>query len=739
MNEFLAQFLVESRELVEHATDDLLALEQVPDDRARLDSAFRGFHTLKGAAGIVEFTAMGRAVHAAEDLLEAVRSGEQPVTADLVSNCLACLDQVVRWLDAIDAEGALPIDAEAAAARLVARLASPAGPSLADARAASAAEDPDPPWAGRLRADTAGVVGARIAIRYTPSADCFFRGEDPLGLMSRLPGLLALEIRPLQPWPLLEELDPFAANLVIDALSSASSKEVADHLRPVSDQVRIYALRQDDDPVFPDRAAKVLKAQLALLSAPRGQEMAGRWASAGRVAANVLRHLGMEAEAAVIDAALARSLAAGDPAALLAALEATVNAAPAAAPREGGDDPGRIPSSPQDAIARALRVDIDRIDAIVNLTGELTVVKNALGHAAERARQGTDPEGLAQVLKQQHALLDRLTAELQRSVLAIRVLPLGHLFRRFSRPVRELARTLGKTLRLVIEGETTEADKAVVEALFEPLMHVLRNAVGHGVETAEQRRASGKPETAVIQLRGRRQGEHVVVEVADDGRGIDVVDVRRAAAARHLATTEALAALSDDAVVDLIFAPGFSTVGAVTDVSGRGVGMDAVRSAIERLGGRVAVKSRAGEGTTVRFVLPFTVMMTRVMTVEAAGQVFGVPFDAIVETLQLARDGIVAIGAAEAFVLRGRTVPLISLARALDADTTIATPSVANIVVIETGGQLAALEVDRFGERLDVMLKPMDGLLGGTTLVAGTTLLGDGRVLIVLDPLELLQ
>jgi two-component system, chemotaxis family, sensor kinase CheA len=738
MNEFLAQFLVESRELVEHTTDDLLALEQVPDDGARLDSAFRGFHTLKGAAGIVDFAAMGRGVHAAEDLLEAVRTGEQPVTADLVSNCLACLDQVVRWLDAIEAEGALPADAEAAAARLVARLASPAGPSLAGARATSAAEDPDPPWAGGF-ADTAGVVGARTAIRYTPNADCFFRGEDPLGLMSRLPGLLALDVRPLQPWPPLEELDPFAANLVIDALSSASSKEVVDHLRPVSDQVQIDALRQGDDATFPDRAAKVLKAQLALLSAPRGQEGAGRWASAGRVAGNVLRHLGLEAEAAVIDAALARSLAEGDPAALLAALEATVNAAPASTPREGGDGPGRVPSSPQEAIARALRVDIDRIDAIVNLTGELTVVKNALGHAAERARQGTDPEELAQVLKQQHALLDRLTAELQRSVLAIRVLPLGHLFRRFSRPVRELARTLGKTLRLVIEGETTEADKAVVEALFEPLMHVLRNAVDHGVETAEQRRAGGKPETAVIQLRGRRQGEHVVVEVADDGRGIDVVEVRRAAAARNLATTEALAALSDDAVVDLIFAPGFSTAGAVTDVSGRGVGMDAVRSAIERLGGRVAVKSRAGEGTTVRFVLPFTVMMTRVMTVEAAGQVFGVPFDAIVETLQLARDGIVAIGAAEAFVLRGRTVPLISLARALDADSTIATPSVANIVVIETGGQLAALEVDRFGERLDVMLKPMDGLLGGTTLVAGTTLLGDGRVLIVLDPLELLQ
>jgi two-component system chemotaxis sensor kinase CheA len=392
-----------------------------------------------------------------------------------------------------------------------------------------------------------------------------------------------------------------------------------------------------------------------------------------------------------------------------------------------------------DGAARALRVDVERIDAIINLTGELTVVKNALGHAARLAQSGDGGETLAQMLKEQHGRLDRLTAELQRSVVAIRVLPLRHVFQRFARLVREMTAALGKSARLLIEGETTEADKAVVEALFEPLLHVIRNALDHGVEDAAARRLAGKPEVAVIRLRGYREGERVIVEISDDGGGIDPARIRRAAAERAVMSPEALAALTDDAVLELIFAPGFSTAETVTDLSGRGVGMDAVRATIERLGGQVTVASNLGQGTAIRFVLPFTVMMTRLMTVEAAGQAFGVPFEAVVETLQLKASDISPIGAGEAFVLRGRTVPLVSLGRVLGLPGAHERPALVKVVLTAAAGQLSALEVDGFGERLDVMLKPMDGLLAGMPGVAGTTLLGDGRVLIVLDLLELLQ
>ena len=738
MNEFLEQFLIESRELVEQAAADLLALEQAPEDRARLDSAFRAFHTLKGAAGIIEFDAMAHAVHAAEDGLAAVRAGERAVSADLISNCLACLDQIVRWLEVMEATEAPPADAEAAATALAAAFALPAAPIHAHAAAAPPAED-RPSWVDELVAACPQGDAARVAILYTPDPDSFFRGDDPLALMARLPGLLALRIEPRQPWSPLDEMDAFACNLVIRAVSERGPEEVAGLLKSVFDQVQLFALEaRPNAGLIPDRAAEVLEAQLALVDGLPDPGFPGRMGSAGRVASAVLRHLGLTSQAREIDGAAAASLVAGDPALFRAALSGLLGG-PDAHDADNEVGPSAAPAAASDSVARALRVEVGRIDAIVNLTGELIVVKNALGHAVRLAQGGGDAKVLSQTLKDQHAQLDRLTAELQRSVLAIRVLPLRQVFQRFPRLVREMAASLGKSARLLIEGEATEADKVVVEALFEPLLHVVRNAVDHGVEGAEARAAAGKPPSATIRLQGFRDGEHVIVDVSDEGRGIDPDRIRRAAAERGVLSPEALAAMSDEEAVNLIFAPGFSTADTVTDISGRGVGMDAVLSAVERLGGRVSVRSRIGEGTTVRFTLPFTVMMTRVMTVEAAGQVFGVPFDAVVETLQIPRGDITPVGAAEAFVLRGRTVPLVSLAKALDLPSQARTSAAANAVVTMVAGQLGAFEVDRFGERLDVMLKPMDGLLAGMGGVAGATLLGDGRVLLVLDLQELLQ
>jgi two-component system chemotaxis sensor kinase CheA len=297
---------------------------------------------------------------------------------------------------------------------------------------------------------------------------------------------------------------------------------------------------------------------------------------------------------------------------------------------------------------------------------------------------------------------------------------------------------LDKPARLVTEGDGTEADKAIVENLFEPLLHVLRNALDHGVEPAEERVAAGKPPSATLTVRARRDGDHVVVEVQDDGRGLDLARIGETAVARGLLSAEALETMSATEIMGLIFAPGFSTAAEITSVSGRGVGMDAVRSAIERLGGRVTVESEAGAGALIRFILPFTVMMSRVMTVEAGGQLFGVPLEAVVETLRLPRERIVAVGAGRAFVLRDRTIPLINLGEAL-GKASAASRGETDIVVATTFGLPVGLEVERLGERMDVMLKPLEGLLAGTPGVAGATLLGDGRVLLVLDLQELLQ
>ena len=480
-------------------------------------------------------------------------------------------------------------------------------------------------------------------------------------------------------------------------------------------------------------AEALLAAQTAMLAESAGEGVGGRIASAGRVAASVLCREGRPADAEVVEQALGRALDTLDPGVLAEALDGALRGELPAADAEAQ----AVRATPE-AAARALRVDVERVDALVNLTAELTVAKNALAHAAALAQAGGDPAALAETLKAQHAQLDRLVSELQRAVLNIRVLPLRHVFQRFPRLVREMVVGLGKPARLVTEGDATEADKAVVEALFEPLLHVLRNALDHGVESAQERAAAGKPPSATIVLRAHRDGDQVVVEVEDDGRGVDVARVREVAAARGVADAETLAAMSDEEAVHLIFAPGFSTAAEVTSLSGRGVGMDAVRNAIERLGGRVRIASRPGEGTTVSLILPFTVMMSRVMTVEAGGQVFGIPLEAVIETVRFSRDRIVPVGAAQAFVLRDRTAPLVDLGEALGQPATPVAEE-ANVVVISAAGQIVGLRVDRLGERMDVMLKPMGGLLAGAPGVAGATLLGDGRVLLVLDVAELLQ
>ncbi|SDB73091.1 two-component system, chemotaxis family, sensor kinase CheA [Belnapia rosea] len=742
MNEFVEQFLLEARELVEQATDDLLALEEKPGDSERLDSAFRAFHTLKGAAGIVDFAAMTRAMHAAEDVLSAIRTGANPVTPRLIGDCLTCLDQVIQWLDAMQVSGGeLPPDAEAGADAILRRFGEESRVGGPVALLALPQQAPVSWVEAMLDGHPEAAAEASTAIRYSPDPGCFFRGEDPLGLIAQLPGIVALDLLPVAPWPELDALDPFACHLVLMVLISGSAEQAATLLHQVLDQVEIRPLRVatggvEGDPGLSAAARKLLEAQLLLLAEDVAEGAAGRLVSAGKVAANVLRHGGKMAEAERLERHLSHSQTAGDPRILATAIEAALNGRLlAGAP----DDVGPAPRLPEETAARALRVDVERVDALVTLTGELTIAKNAISHMAGLAQDGMDPKALAALLKQHHVQLDRLVDELQQSVLRIRVLPLNHVFRRFPRLVRDMAASLGRPARLVTEGEATEADKAIVEALFEPLLHVLRNAISHGIETASERAALGKPPVATVHLRATRDGEHVIIEVADDGRGIDLERIREVAMERGVAQAETLAAMTEAEVMDLIFAPGFSTATAVTGLSGRGVGMDAVRMAVDRLGGRVGIESRPGEGTLVRFTLPLTLMMTAVMTVEAGGQLFGIPLDAVVQTVSVPHDRILPVGASHAFVLRDRTIPLLELAEVLGQGRTMTPAAEAKVVVAAVRGGLGGLEVDRLGERMNVMLRPLDGLLTSLWGVAGTTLLGDGRVLIVLDLEEIFR
>lgn len=727
MDELLEQFVIETRELVDQAYEGLLGLEQEPDSQAFFDDTFRAFHTLKGGAGIVGFGAMETLMHRAESVLAEARTASTPLSRTEIADCFVCLDQVEAWLDAIETTGALP--PEGGPAALESRF-----ERAAESSREAAAESPSNHWLEALVAAHPDAAGrARTAIRYRPDSDCFFAGSDPLADIGAVPGLLALVVEPVTAWPELDELDPYVCNIVLSGLSAAAEREVQAALGEALAQCDLIALdseRSSGPSVSLGATAKrLLDAQAELLRDPADRRP-GVIASAGLAAANILRALGRQADAERLSEAATQCLGEGNPDRLRKAIESAATTLD----REPGAH--KTSSSRREASIQTLRIDAARIDHLLRVAGELVVAKNALGHVVRLAEN--DAPALAPLLKQRHATLERLVDELQDSVAGARMLPLRSTFRRFPKLIRELSADLMKPTRLVIEGEDTEADRTIAEIIVEPLLHALRNAMVHGIEEASERAAAGKPARATILLTAARQGDHVVLEVRDDGAGVDVEAVREAALDRGLLTAQDADELSDDDVIDLIFTPGFSTASKVTDLSGRGVGMDAVRSAVRRLGGQISVRSVAGQGMTVRFALPFSVMTTRVMTVEAGGQSFGIPLDGVVETLRLPADQARPIGAARAVVVRDRTLPLVDLAGLLGEPPSALTADSMTVVVVTAAGEHSALRIDRVGEPLDIVLKPLEGMLAATPGLAGAAVLGDGGVLLVLDLEDLL-
>ena len=767
MSALQEQFVTEARELIRQATDDLIALERAGAAPERIDRVFRSFHTLKGSAGVVELPAMSIMLHAAEDLLAFVKQGALGVSADIIDSALACLDQVSRWVDDFEASGALPArageDGSAMAARLRSFLPSTGDPQVrlpAEKPAPGGSEVALPQWASRLISAERDAMASRMpkhlvaasAICYEPIAGCFYNGDDPLQLMRQVPDLLAFHIEPREAFRPLQDLDPYACNLRLLAISAADRDEIARVFRLVPDQVRITSLSPN---AFTSPRAlandgnrtliiAVIEAQCELLRVSnRKEDFAGCVGAAARAAANALRHGDYPQLAETVQRAGGMALAQHDTGTLLAALEQALVALRNARSTVIVDDVngpgGTAADTPERPADRVLRVSEAKIEVLVNLAGELVVAKNALAHSAKRVGQALGGQEVAGSIQRDHDAIDRLVIELHSTILQLRMVPVAQVFRSFPRLVRDVSQQLDKNVTLMTRGDTTEADKTIVDRLFEPLVHLVRNAVDHGIESPEQRRAAGKSDTAMISIEASRTGDRFVLEVSDDGRGIDPAVVRRKASEKHLLPTDELNALTDEQVIDLVFSAGFSTAAELSDISGRGIGMDVVRTAVEQIGGRVSLESKVGAGTTVRLDLPLTIAMSRIMVVETSGQLFGISMDAVSETVRVAPDRISRIKNNDGFVLHDRIVPVVSLAELMKLPERAKEATAARLfVVMEAAGRMAAFEIDAIRDRLDVVLKPMQGLLAGARGYAGTTLLGNGQVLLVLDVKEIL-
>ncbi|QGU33867.1 chemotaxis protein CheA [Thermochromatium tepidum] len=411
--------------------------------------------------------------------------------------------------------------------------------------------------------------------------------------------------------------------------------------------------------------------------------------------------------------------------------------APRAEPAEGEAKFGRRAEDAQ--AGKILKVDQAKVDRLMNLIGEMVVAKNGLPYLANRAENQYGVRELSREIKSHYAVINRIAEEMQDAIMQVRMMPLSFVFQRFPRLVRDISRKLGKEVELVLEGEDTEADKNIVEALADPLIHIVRNSLDHGIELPEVRRAAGKPAAGRLLIRATQESDRAVIEISDDGKGIDPAVIKRKAYEKGLIDEARLERITDQEAINLVFAPGFSTAETVSDLSGRGVGMDVVRSAIDKVGGTVELKSIVGRGTTVKLSLPLSMAVTNVMIIESDRQVFGVPMDQVVETVRVPHSAVRTVKQQKTTVLRERIVPLVALndLLAIPAAPRLNTEDELAVLVVKVGSEQVGLLVDEFREVVDVILKPLPGELAKLAQYAGTALLGDGTVLMVLNPKEL--
>lgn len=733
-----ATFFQECEELLGDLESNLLALESGSTDIEVINAVFRAVHSVKGGAGAFGLEDLVRFAHVFETLMDELRSGRKACDEPTVRSLLRAADVLADHVAAARGAGA-PVD-PARSAGLVAELEALTHGGAAPAATADLAEDDDfgfTPIALDLAAfeTPAGVAGppdlpplpdlAALAPLDAPAAPVgggwkiVFRPHPRLYASANETGLLLRELARLgatrvalddSGLPLLDALDPNDTHLIwtIELDGDAGEAEV----REVFDFVEM-----DCDlsitPLNPG-ASSATPADVVEDDEEAPAEALAQAAAADLDIAALLASVGASPAAAPV--APEPVIAAPAPAPV--AVAAVAPAAPAA------------PSSPAPAAAApvTIRVDLERVDRLINAVGELVIQQAMLAQRVTEsglARSSDIALGLED--------LELLTREIQDSVMAIRAQPVKSVFQRMPRLVRECAEMTGKKVRLVTSGEDTEVDKTVIERLSEPITHMLRNAIDHGLEGPEERLAAGKPAEGTVRLAALHRSGRIVIEIADDGKGINRPRVKGIAVERGLIPEDAI--LSDEEIDNLIFMPGFSTATEVSDLSGRGVGMDVVRRSIQSLGGRISISSVPGKGSTFTLSLPLTLAVLDGMVVGAADQTLVAPLAAIVESLTPNAADIHHVGGVDP-VLRFRDafLPLIDVAWCMGFSDQPTALKGGVVMIVETeSGQRAALLVDAIHGQRQVVIKSLEANYRHVEGVAAATILGDGRVALILD------
>ncbi|HFQ8141022.1 TPA: chemotaxis protein CheA [Pseudomonas aeruginosa] len=740
--EILQDFLVEAGEILEQLSEQLVELESRPDDMDLLNAIFRGFHTVKGGAGFLQLNALVECCHIAENVFDILRKGERRVSSELMDVVLQALDTVNAMFDQVR-EQSEPTSATPELLAALARLAEPEGAAPAEPVQAPPAAVPPAEPAAPPEAPAQSASSDITDDEFEQLLDALQGDEAPASAVAEAPAAPAGdEISDAEFEALLDQLHG-KGKFVPPAVSAEPAQVPAEAVEPAAaaagddisdDEFEALLDELHGKGKFGDvpeaAGTPAAPAAAAPAAAPAEQGKAPAAAGGDEISDDEFESLLDElhgkgkfngaSEAVAAAAAVAKNIAAKSPAAKPVAPAKAAAARPAAPDRPAASE-----------AETTVRVDTARLDEIMNMVGELVLVRNRL----VRLGLNSGDEAMAKAV----ANLDVVTGDLQMSVMKTRMQPIKKVFGRFPRLVRDLARNMKKEINLELVGEETDLDKNLVEALADPLVHLVRNAVDHGIESPEEREAAGKPRVGQVVLSAEQEGDHILLMITDDGKGMDAEVLRNKAVEKGLLERDAADRLTDLECYNLIFAPGFSTKTEISDVSGRGVGMDVVKTKISQLNGTVNVFSQKGSGSKIVIKVPLTLAIMPTLMVMLGSQAFAFPLVNVNEIFHLDLSRTNVVDGQEVVIVRDKALPLFYLKRWLVPSAAHEEQGEGHVVILSVGTQRIGFVVDQLVGQEEVVIKPLGKMLQGTPGMAGATITGDGRIALILDVPSMLK
>jgi len=683
--EDLRVFLEEADEQLQMMDEDLISLEKDPNNTELLQEVFRAAHTLKGSSATIGHTKMARLTHAMETVLDHLRKGDLSVGKPVIDALLQGLDCLRVLKSEVETQEESGIDLTSVLKEL---------------------EDVGQVLAGDASAGGVGDKPIRSLLLLDHERQ-YLESETVKGRSVYELTVLLEENNPLAQARAFQVLWELASvGKVVKSIPTLAEIEAGEK---VGDQIRAL-LATDAD-------AEQVRTRLAFISDIQAIDLQD-W----------------NAQHKVDERRQNQSAAAfkGDDRRLM-------DLGPAARGKPP-DEMLRIAAQKLNQMSRTVRIDVERLDALMNLVGELVIDRTRLLQIGSELEHRYADEQLVRDLAETSQHVGRITDQLQEQIMKSRMLPIETVFNKFPRLVRDLAVKMNKKVDFVIEGQETELDRSVIEEISDPLIHLLRNAVDHGVESPEIRRACGKPESALVRLSARHEDNHILITLEDDGKGIDLSRVKRSAVEKGLISPEVADRLSDEEAMGMIFESGLSTASKVSDISGRGVGLDIVRTNIEKLNGTVSVQTKLGQGTTFVVRLPLTLAIIQALLVSVSSRTYAIPLSSVTETLRFARSEIKSVNKREVVQLRGGVLPLIWLRKELGKNGGSMNDNGRLFVVsVRYMDRQVGLVVDSLVGQQEVVIKPLGSFIGDIKGIAGATILGDGRVALILDVASLVK